>query len=294
MSDETKALAVPEQHALAASGPTNVVTLANAMYKSGYFPDVKSAAQALVKILYGQEIGLGPAASMANIYISKNGTPTASAQVLAAAIRKSKRYDFRIVKLDDTVCTLAFFLYTEGKWQKVGESTFTVEDARKADLLGKDVWKKYPRNLLFARALSNGKRWYCSDVAMGFYTPEELEQGPDEGLPPMDAAPAEESPVFEGEVIEPSPEPEKRPATNGNGKARSWPGKVVQWALANMGEYYESAQHVCNTLNQSDFDPKRDTVDDMQTYLAEHAAKRMVEKEEARVEEADAQEGGNE
>ena len=35
-------------------------------------------------------------------------------------------------------------------------------------------WKNYPRNMLFARAMTNGARWFCPDVYCG-YAEEELE-----------------------------------------------------------------------------------------------------------------------
>jgi hypothetical protein len=37
-------------------------------------------------------------------------------------------------------------------------------DAKAAGLAGKDVWKQYPRNMLFARALTNGMRWFTPDL----------------------------------------------------------------------------------------------------------------------------------
>jgi hypothetical protein len=51
-----------------------------------------------------------------------------------------------------------------------------MEDAKRANLTGKDNWTKYPRNMLFARALSNGQKWYAPDVFNGatVYTPDEL------------------------------------------------------------------------------------------------------------------------
>ena len=34
---------------------------------------------------------------------------------------------------------------------------------------------KFARNMLYARCLTNGARWYCPDVyAGGIYTPEEM------------------------------------------------------------------------------------------------------------------------
>jgi hypothetical protein len=44
-------------------------TAANAMHASGYFGDVKSQAQAMVKVMAGAEIGLPPFASMSGIHI---------------------------------------------------------------------------------------------------------------------------------------------------------------------------------------------------------------------------------
>jgi hypothetical protein len=58
--------------------------------------------------------------------------------------------------------------------EKIGESTFTIQNATKAGLVNKQVWKDYPRNMLFARAVSNGARLFCADIITA-YTPEEVE-----------------------------------------------------------------------------------------------------------------------
>jgi hypothetical protein len=147
------------------------MTLAKAFVESGYFADVKSVAQAVVKIVAGQEVGLGPMASLMGIHMVQ-GKPTWAANLMATQIRRSGRYDYRVKELTDTACELEFF---EGK-RLLGSSRFTIDDARKAELGGKPIWKSYPRNMLFARAMSNGCRWYCADVFGGVtaYTPEEL------------------------------------------------------------------------------------------------------------------------
>ncbi|NJO31398.1 MAG: recombinase RecT [Richelia sp. SL_2_1] len=49
-----------------------------------------------------------------------------------------------------------------------------------AGLLGKDNWKKWPSDMMFARALTRGARRYCPDVFGGpAYTKEELEDSVD-------------------------------------------------------------------------------------------------------------------
>jgi hypothetical protein len=144
---------------------------AKAMATSGFFADAKQASQAVVKILAGQELGFGPFASMTGVHIIQN-KPTLAANLMAAAIKRGGKYNYRVAKLDEKECSLDFF---EAK-EKVGTSTFTMEDAQKAGVTGKAVWKQFPRNMLFARALSNGQKWYAPDVFSGatVYTPEEL------------------------------------------------------------------------------------------------------------------------
>ena len=57
-----------------------------------------------------------------------------------------------------------------------------MKDASAAGLTNKDNWKKYPRNMLFARAISNGQKWYAPDVYNGVtvYTPDEMGASVDE------------------------------------------------------------------------------------------------------------------
>jgi hypothetical protein len=141
--------------------------------KSGMFSDVKTQAQAVVKILAGKEMGLTPFESMNNIYIVNNKLAVMS-NAMASIVKKGGKYDYKVVKLDNEECVLKFFRMN-GEAKELGESTFTFKDAAKAGLVNKDVWKNYPRNMLFSRALSNGVRWFCPDAACG-YTVEELEE----------------------------------------------------------------------------------------------------------------------
>lgn len=144
--------------------------LSKIFYESGIFEDVKSEAQAIVKIYAGKEIGLSPLQSMMGLYIVK-GQVAATSKVISALIKKSKDYNYLIEKLDNEECILSFTQDGE----ELGKSVFTIKDAAKAGIVNKDNWKNYPRNCLFARALSNGARWYTPDVYCG-YAQEELEE----------------------------------------------------------------------------------------------------------------------
>jgi len=164
---------------------------AQAMAASGFFQDARQAAQAVVKILAGQELGVGPFTSMTGVYIIQ-GRPALSANIMAAAVKRSGRYNFRVIELTDTRCEIAFF----ENGQECGRSTFTADEARKAGTKNMD---KYPRNMLYARAISNGVRWFCPDVLGGspVYTPEELGAQVNEDGQVIDVTVSEPEPVHD-------------------------------------------------------------------------------------------------
>ncbi len=151
----------------------DLARFAKAAAASGYFQDAQQAAQAMVKIAYGAELGIGAVAAMSGVHVVK-GNPTLSATTIAALIKRSGKYNFRVKQHTATECVLAF---TEDG-EHVGDSTFTMDDAKAAQLTSNPMWKKYARNMLFARALTNGARWFCTDVFMGpVYTPDEVHEG---------------------------------------------------------------------------------------------------------------------
>jgi len=123
--------------------------------------------QAFVKIQAGQEIGIPPFAAMSGIHIIQ-GKPTIGAGLIAATVKGSGKYDYKVDVMNDKICSVDFY---QGK-EKIGNSTITNEDAKKA--LTKNI-DKFPKNMLFARAISNGVKWYCPDVFSGpIYVPEEM------------------------------------------------------------------------------------------------------------------------
>jgi len=212
------ALARPSLQMGALSDPAELGRLLAA---SGYFADARDAAQAVVKVLAGQELGFGPIASMTGVYIVK-GRVTLSANLMAAAIKRHPRYDYRVVELTNEKAELRFF--EDG--EEVGISEFTLKDAERAGLASGENWRKYPRNMLLWRALSNGAKFYCPDAFSGapIYTPDELgaDVDPETGEiidmapapPPPPAPAAAPSTAAEPGRGEPAPptEPDSAPA----------------------------------------------------------------------------------
>jgi hypothetical protein len=153
---------------------TDALTIGETFFKSGMFSDIKSAQQAVVKIMAGAEMGISPFAAMSGIHIIQ-GKPTIGAGLMAARVKGFGKYDYRVLEHTDKVCSIEFGTKVPGSDIKsLGISTFTIEDAKKAGTKNLD---KFPKNMLFARAMSNGVKWYTPDIYENpVYVPEEMEQ----------------------------------------------------------------------------------------------------------------------
>jgi hypothetical protein len=180
-------------------------TLGKLLYGSGFFKDVAGASQAIVKVLAGAEIGLGPIASMTSIYIVE-GKPSFSSNLIASKIKSHSEYDYKVESLDDKHCKVGIYQMqpavsfregeAAGSFQKIGDFEFTQKDAQAAGLTGKNNWKKYPKAMYFSRAISQAARVFCPDVFHSVipYTVEEL--APDVEL-------TDSGDIVEGQFTEP-------------------------------------------------------------------------------------------
>ncbi|RLC84867.1 MAG: hypothetical protein DRJ03_13170 [Chloroflexi bacterium] len=260
MNDNDKALVAQQGNLIQNFDDVN--RIGKAMAASGYFKDAANVAQAIVKIMAGREMGFGPFASMNGINIIK-GKPSVGANLMAAAIKGHPSYDYRLLELTPTQCVIAFF----ENGQKIGESHFTIKDAKKAGVgsmtpPGKpaSMLEMFPRNLLFSRAISNGVRWYCPDVFAGnvVYTPDELDMGVETIDAPAIIVEAEIAESDSGEVAD-SPRPKKslpRPypaeihdaPENPDIEALEIDDGSFYDAALQQWPYYKAQRHVANTL----------------------------------------------
>lgn len=205
MTTKTETAVATVQNVSAHPAPISIDRMALAFAQSGFFKDANDAAKALVKIQFGMEMGIGPAASMSGVHIIE-GKPVMGANLMAASLKRGGKYNYRVLAHDDEECIIEF--YEAGK--PVGKSSFSMEDARKARLADRPVWKSYGRNMLFSRAISNGIRWYAPDIFGGatVYTPEELETD----LPVVEKKEVPpQAPVIDAVVVEEAPAPAPAP-----------------------------------------------------------------------------------
>lgn len=149
---------------------SDALTIGETFHKSGMFADIKSAQQAVVKIMAGAEMGISPFAAMSGIHIIQ-GKPTIGAGLMAARVKGFGKYDYKVIDHSDKVCSIEYF--EKPGMKSLGVSTFTIEDAKKAGTKNLD---RFPKNMLFARAMSNGVKWYTPDIYESpVYVPEEME-----------------------------------------------------------------------------------------------------------------------
>ena len=145
----------------------DVARISKMFFESGRFKDLTSAAQVGVKIMCGAELGISPFQSMSGVHIIQ-GKPCIGAGLMASKVDQHPAYDYEVLQQTDAVCEIKFFKNGKEK----GISKFTAEDAKRA---GTQNMQKFPANMLFARAMSNGIKFYCPGVFAGpVYTPEEM------------------------------------------------------------------------------------------------------------------------
>jgi hypothetical protein len=172
-------------HSHPPSSPVNptlveVKDLATIAVKSGLLsPEIRSPEAAVVIILTGMELGLSPMQSLRGIYVVK-GRPVLSADLLVALVKRSSEcLYFRLVESTHERATYE----TQRVKEPVPTSiTWTIEDARRADLAGRGTWKAHPAAMLRARCAAALARAVYPDLVLGLY--EESEGEEMRALPP--------------------------------------------------------------------------------------------------------------
>lgn len=143
-------------------------TLALAFVKSGLF-GVRDEAQALSLMALCEAEGLHPAKAVQEFHIIQ-GKPARKADAVLARFQAAGGSVKWGAYTDAKVS--AVFSHPQGGAVEV---EWTIEQAKKIGLAGKDNWKNYPRAMLRARCISEGVRTVFPGVTAGIYTVEEMQ-----------------------------------------------------------------------------------------------------------------------
>lgn len=139
-------------------------------------------------VMTGLEVGLPPMASL-RLYTTWDGVPRLMAEGVRAIIlmRSTTIEYFEMATCSDVEAT--WIGKRRGRPEK--SVTWTIERAKRAGLLSKDTWQKYPQDLLNARASMQLGRIIAPDVVAGMVALEEARDGDF-----VDAQSVEGKPVF--------------------------------------------------------------------------------------------------
>lgn len=180
----------------------DLARLSKQVADSNYYGDMKSAAQAGVKLMIARELGLGVTA-ISNIHLVE-GKIQLGYQILIALVKRSGKYNMRFLERTDELVRIEWF--EDG--ESVGFSKFDMKDAERAGLTkpsrsgNPSNFTKYPIRMLTARAVSDGFSTYAPECAGGaLYTDFEIS-----GDEPA-AAPAPR-PIATARTFEPAPSEE--------------------------------------------------------------------------------------
>lgn len=145
----------------------DIQIMASVIAKSELF-GVKTAEQAFALMLVAQAEGLHPVRA-AQDYDIIQGRPAKKAEAMHRDfLRNGGKITWKTLTESEAE---AVFSHPQG-----GEATiqWNLDKAKTAGLFNKDMWKKYPRQMLRSRVISEGIRTIFPLATSGFYVQEEV------------------------------------------------------------------------------------------------------------------------
>ncbi len=145
--------------------------MAQAIAESKLF-GIQTPAQALALGLLCQAEGRHPAEAARDYHII-NGKPSLKSEAMLARFQQAGgRVEWHEYTHESVSGT---FSHPQGGSLKV---SWTMQDATRAGLTGNPTWKKFPRQMLKARCISEAVRGIFPGVLSGLYAPEEVSDIP--------------------------------------------------------------------------------------------------------------------
>jgi len=136
---------------------------------TGMLPaSIKTPGQAMAIMLRGRELGIGPMEALMSIDVI-NGKVRSSTQLMLALIYRSRLAENIEFEYGDPAKVTV---------KRVGMPALTVsfstDDAKRAGLMSKDNWRKWPATMCMWRAITIAARLAFPDVIGAVYTSDEI------------------------------------------------------------------------------------------------------------------------
>jgi hypothetical protein len=149
----------------------NVIkSIATTAHASGLYNTVGGEAKILMILLAAQDLGIKPTVALNGGIWNIQGKIEISARLMTSMIRKAG-HSISIKQCDSKACIMVGKRADNGDTM---EASFTLEDAQKAGLSGRDVWKKYAEDMLYSRCISRLARRLFADVIGTAYVEGEI------------------------------------------------------------------------------------------------------------------------
>ena len=161
--------------------------------------NVHSAEEAFVRIATGMELGLTAMQSLRGVHVI-NGRPQMSADMMVGVCLSRPEICEYFQLVESTPERAVYRTKRRGSPEPV-TLVFTIEDARRAGLLGSKTWMAHPAPMLRARCSSQLARAVYPDLTNGLYTEDEMQEIAASNSPAMPPAPI----VSSVTVVDPAP-----------------------------------------------------------------------------------------
>lgn len=148
----------------------NLKKMAKAAHESGFYSKVGNEAGLFSIMLLANELGVQPMQALSGGIWNINGKIEMSSRLMNMKIRQAG-HKLEVIEHTTDGCVI------KGTRKDTGEyytATFKKNDADRAKCLDKPIWKNYPREMYFARALSILARILFPDVIGNCYVEGEI------------------------------------------------------------------------------------------------------------------------
>lgn len=190
-----------------------IYNMAKALLPTGFLPNtIKTPEQATAIMLKGRELNVPPMQALSSIVIVQ-GKPTVSAELMLALVQRDHGISAMWVEEStNDYCTVG---YRSGNGKKF--YTFSMDDAKRANLTKNQTWTNYPAAMCRARAISAVARMAFPGSIAGMYVPGEIGD---------DVTVDEDGEVKSADVVSTHGEPDKWGPGTGGGPVQSSPPRV--------------------------------------------------------------------
>lgn len=162
-------------------------------------PHAREPGAAAAIMLAGLELGLQPMEAIRSLHLVDGRVVLAADAQLALVLRRGVALEWTRTDATAAECRIV----------RPGRAphtvAYTIQDAQRAGLAGRQTWQRHPAAMLRARCITTAIRQYCPDLLSGAYSPDEAA---DFGTSPAHAPAA---PVVAEYSDPPVPAPRKGP-----------------------------------------------------------------------------------